>query len=327
MVPILDEASLVPCANAAAAPRIGLLAKTLSALDSLGVPRALRSVSDAPDRDLGGGRGLRSWCFDKGTDRDAGRLVALRLGAQPYIDGADGLFSVAEAGRAVDATVGVTTVVGAGFVALTNGLLVLLQGSGWSPAVPISVRLQYLSDDQEWTEDVEVLSVDSVSAVEANNAAIVRKLDESVPDGTALAGRLYELFPRLVFGTEADAQIRALRGSEAFFPQILRHLRALDSAAAAWTPNAPFAPAGVTFSVESGATLDHGTYGPMRIFASPPGFSTDRWSLHTKLTGGPGVRLYYKTREVEHAGSDGHQRRLLVAVGYLGPHLPTVRFN
>ena len=84
----------------------------------------------------------------------------------------------------------------------------------------------------------------------------------------------------------------------------------------------------MTYSVESGETLKSGTLGPMRDFPSPTSFNADRWTLHTKLTGGNGARLYYKVQEFEEATSGGAQTWFLrIAIGYVGPHLPTVKFN
>lgn len=319
MTPVLDEVSLVPCPANSVPVRVRRLAETLRALDGLGVPRSLRSVRDAPDRDLGEGRGLRSWCFDRHSERDAGLLVALRLGAAPYIDGPDGLFAAAEGGRAVEADIGGTTVLGAGLVALSDGLLVMLHSDLWPPTRPVMVQLDFLDDDHEWSEDVEITAVDSEGEVAQHREVLLRKVDRSVSDGHTLVQRLGELCPRVRLGQRAEEQIAALLGTEAYFGQVIRHLRALDQAAEAWSPGTPYEPAGVTFSVESGATLDHGTYGPMRDFPAPDGFPFERWSLHTKLTGGPGARLYYRAHD-----NDGS---MVVLVGYLGSHLPTVRFG
>lgn len=328
MVLVLDEASLVPCAANTPALRVKRLAETLTALDRLGAPRVLRSVRDAADRDLGGGRGLRAWCFDRGTDRDAGRLVAGRLGAQPYVDGPGGLLELAEIGRAIEATVAGIPVFGAGLVALGDGALVLAQSAAWPPSRPVTVRLDVLSESEEWTEHVEVAALDSEEAVKAERQALIEQFERSVDSGAVLCQRIGEFCPRVQLGGRAVELLSPLTGTEAFFPQILRHLRALNTAAEAWAVGSPFEPAGVTFSVESKATLGHGTYGPMRDFPTPDGFPQDRWTLHTKLTGGPGARLYYKPQEFKVRGPDGVEHpELRVAVGYVGPHLATVKFN
>lgn len=78
-----------------------------------------------------------------------------------------------------------------------------------------------------------------------------------------------------------------------------------------------FEPEGVTYSVESTATLSDGKLGPMRDFPAPEGFAKERWSLHTKLTGGVATRLYFRAVRTEAS--------VVVLIGYFGGHLPTVR--
>jgi hypothetical protein len=253
--------------------------------------------------------------------------VALRLDKAPFIDGPDGLFVGLEGERAIHPSIRDVCSFGAGQVALSDGVLVLLSGSAWPPTRPIVVRLDVLAEDDEWTDNVVVDAVDSPSEVLALEGPIVRKIESALDTGAVLVGRLSELCPHVILGDRAIEQLSSLFGSEPYFPQVMRHLRALDRAAQDWTPNTPFKPEGVTFSVESEATLKHGSYGPLRDFPTPLGFQAGRWTLHTKLTGGSGARIYYKTSEIEDMSADAvSTRRLRVAVGYLGPHLPTVKF-
>ncbi|MCB9610726.1 MAG: hypothetical protein H6747_01330 [Deltaproteobacteria bacterium] len=328
MEPALDEASLVPCPTTPPARRICALAEALGALDKLGAPRILRSVRNAADRDLRDSHGLRHWCFDRQTPRDAGRFVAQRLGKAPFIDGSEGLFALAEGERAIQPSIGGVRSLAGGQVALTDSLLVLLGGSTWPPNKPVIVRLDVLTDEDEWTDEVTVDAADCAEEVEAIAASITRKIEAAVSSGQALVDRLSELFPRLALGTRAEAQIAALTGGEPFFPQVLRHLRALERAAENWTQGTPFSPEGVTYSVESEATLKHGSLGPLRDFPTPPGFDGDRWTLHTKLTGGNGARMYYKVQEFQQIEpGEEPARRVRIALGYVGPHLPTARFR
>lgn len=324
----LDEASLVPSNTFLPSVRIQQLAETLKAVDSLGTLRLLRSVQDAPDRDISGGRGLRKWCFDYATQKDAGRFVAARLGKAPFLDGPDGLFAAAEGDRAVEATIGGTSSLGGGYVALTDGLLVLLCHEGWPPSRPVCVRLELLTEGKHWSELVEVAAVDSKADVLSQSELLTQRIADSLGNGRAVLGRLHDVFPRLVLGSRAEEQLEALTGSEPFFGQVIRHLRALNGAATVWSPGTPFNPDGVTFSVESEATLNHGNFGPMRSFPTPAGFPTERWTLHTKLTGGSGARLYFKVHDVMVQTDSGERvKEFRVAVGYIGPHLPTVRFK
>lgn len=319
MEPILDETSLVPCTLWRPAARVLRLARTLQALDGLGAPRVLRSVRDAADRDVGDGSGLRRWCFDRATDRDAGRLLATRLASQPFIDGDGGLFAAAEGARAVEAKVNGVSALGAGLAALTDGVLAPLASASRPAGGTLSVALTYLDEAGERSETIDVAAFASTDEIESQRQMLVERIDRSVADGKELIGRLGELFPRLRLGARAVDQIAALSGSEPVFRQLLRHLRALDVGAARWPEGEGFEPDGVTYSVESKSTLDHGTFGPMRDFPVPAGFEAERWSLHTKLTGGAGARLYFRPVR---AGAEA-----VVLAGYFGDHLPTVTYR
>jgi hypothetical protein len=319
MEPILDETSLVPCPSWPPARRVVELARALQAFDGLGAPRVLRSVRDAADRDIGDGCGLRRWCFDRATDRNAGRLLAIRLASQPFIDGEEGLFATAEGARAVEATMNGASAFGAGLAALTDGVVVALASASKSAGGTLAVELTYLDDDGERSESINVPSFVSANEVEQQRTALVARIDRTVADGRTLLARVGEMFPRLRLGPRALDQISKLSGSEMVFRQLLRHLRALDVGARRWPAGEVFEPGGVTYSVESKATLDDGILGPMRDFPAPEGFEVERWSLHTKLTGGAGARLYFRAVRTE--------ADTVVLIGYFGDHLPTVRYR
>jgi hypothetical protein len=316
--PILDETSLAPCQSWPTAVRVQGLAQTLKAFDGLGTPRVLRSVRDAVDRDIGDGRGLRWWCFHPGTDRDSGRLIAERLARQPFVDGAEGLFATTEGARAVEARLSGVFAFGAGLAALTGGVIVSVANAARPEGGTLSVDMIYLDDEGERSESLEVPAFASAAEVEQHRDALLDRLDRSVANGENLLARSDALFPRILFGRTAINQIATLTGKELVFPQLLRHLRVLDLSAATWANGEVFRPRGVTFSVESGPTLRHGTLGPMRDFPTPEGFGAERWSLHTKLTGGAGARLYFKPARRNEKG--------VVLIGYFGEHLPTVKY-
>lgn len=318
MEPLLDESCLVPCSTCPPPARIEALAQTIKALDRFGVVRVLRSVRDAADRDLGDGRGLRGWCFDKATSKDAGRLVATRLDKQPYIDGEGGLFDDAEGQQAVEAREGGQMVVALGLAALTDGLVVALVTDARKSGGVRSVELTYIDDDGQRDERVEVVTFTSEKEVTAARQQVKSRVDGALPNGEAIIERIVELFPRLRLGPDARTAIKAMTGREVVFRQLVRHLRALDEGAQRWTDGA-YSPLAVSFSPESDATLNHGKYGPMRDFAMPDGFAFERWSLHTKMTGGNGARMYYRAERID--------QHAVVLVGYFGDHLPTVKFR
>jgi len=317
---ILDESSLVPCGGWSPALRIKTLASTLKSLDQLGCARILRSIRAAADQDIGQGRGLRGWCFDPTTDRDAGKFVAQRLGKQPFIDGNDGLFAAAEGERAIEGRVHDTEVVGLAFAALGCTPAVALGSTALPACTSITVDLVTLSIDDEFRETVEVCCVVTEEDVRQQSGIIAESVKRSVRDGAHLLAHAGELFPRLRFGPLAVRQIAALTGNEPVFHQLFRHLRALEKGAVTWLSEEGYSPAeAISWSRESNATLDHGTYGPLRDFPMPEGFKPRRWCDHTKLSGGAGARLYFRAeRTGDHA---------VVLIGYFGDHLPTVRFG
>lgn len=189
------------------------------------------------------------------------------------------------------------------------------------------VRLEILDSDALRDECREVTCALSQSDVHRQRDLLTSRILRSVQDGHALLAKLPEIFPRLVLGSRAEEQVAAMTGAEPNFRQVLRHLHLLNCSALEWKPEEPFTPIGLTFSVESPETLRHGKHGPHRDFPTPAEFCDERWSLHTKLTGSPPFRLYFKTREaVDPSSSNGNAAQLHVAIGYIGPHLPTVKF-
>ena len=316
---ILDESSLVPCDDWSPALRIKTMASALKALDELGCARVLRTVRAAADQDISQGRGLRGWCFDSGN-REAGLFIALRLGKQPFIDGADGLFSAAEGERAIEGRVRDGTVIGLTFAALTDASALALGSKALPTCTSVAVDLSTLDVDGEFQEIIQVCCVVTEEDVHQQSRIIAESVEQAVADGAQLQDRAGELFPRLRFGPKAVQQIAALTGNEPVFYQLFRHLRALDKGVVSWQPEDHYSPGeAISWSRESKATLDHGMYGPQRDFPVPEGFKPRRWSDHTKLSGGAGARLYFHAERTD--------EQAVVLIGYFGDHLPTVRFG
>lgn len=319
MSPILDESSLVPYPAMTPGTRIQSMGSALQALDRLGAQKVLRSVRDAADRDIEGGRGLREWCFDRGTDRDAGRLVANRLSRQPFIDGESGLFAIAEGPLVIEASIDDQPVLGLGLAALQDEVAVALCGPARLCGGRVPVQLTYLDESEETRATVDVLFVVTGTDVEKEKPSIEARLHRLVDSGAYLLANAGSLFPHLRFGALATGQIHALGSPDSVLRQLVRHLRALDAGAMNWTLGTTFAPGyALAWSDESNSTLDHRRYGPMRDFSVPTGFTALRWRFHTKLTAGAGYRLYFRAER----SSEG----TVVLIGYFGPHLPTVKY-
>ena len=183
---ILDESSLAPCDGWSPTERIKTLAAALKALDQLGCARVLRSVLSAADQDIGQGRGLRQWCFDPQTNRDAGRLIAQRLGKQPFIDGADGLFAIAEGERAIEGRARGTMVVGLAFAALADAPAVALGSAALPACTAVSVDLTTLDIAGVLEETVQVCCVVTEADVGLQSSLITEGIEQQVTDGAQL---------------------------------------------------------------------------------------------------------------------------------------------
>lgn len=314
MEPTLDESSLVPCAAWTPSARIAALSEVLKQFDLVGLPRFLRSVADAADRDIAQGRGLRSWCFERGPNIDAGRFLASRLARQPFIDGPDGLMVRAEGERVLETRSSDGLVYGLGLGALEGRPVASLASHAVPNGRQVLVQVIDASVDPIATTDVPVFAYASSHEVVANTLVLQGIVDGAITSGAVLIERLADAFPHLRVGPRAMQAFAELSGSEPAFGQLIRHLRALSSAAEVWGPGKQYRPEGITFSPESNQTLTHAHFGPLRDFPSPEGFQQERWSLHTKLTGGRSARLYYRAVAVADAK--------FVLIGYFGPHLP-----
>lgn len=180
----------------------------------------------------------------------------------------------------------------------------------------VQVQILDASTDPIAVTEVPIFAYVRGDEVAANVLQFQELVDAAIGNGQVLLDRLADAFPYLRVGPRASESLATLSGSEPVFRQLIRHLRALNSAAVVWVEGAPYRPEGITFSQESDQTLSHGRFGPIRDFPAPEGFQTERWSLHTKLTGGAGARLYF--RAVRTADTQ------VVLIGYFGSHLPCV---
>lgn len=317
MQPILDETSIVPCPERSAGARIAALAGLLKSFDGIGAARVLRTARYAADLDIGDGRGLSSWLWDRLTPREAGLFVAARLTKQPFIDGPGGLMQEAEGAGAIEATVGGQPVVGLALAAIQGGLVSAVGSVSRPSGGSIDVKVTILDGDGTRVENHAVQVFVDAKEVEEQRGALAGQLYSTLGSGQDVVDRAPELFPQLRFGELAKSQIAATPGTGPVFRQLLKHLRALQDGARNWSEGQPYEPVGVPYSPESQATLRHAKYGPQRDFPTPAGFSSERWSYHTKNQG-ENIRMYYRA-----IWDNGNS---VVLVGYFGRHLDTVKF-
>jgi len=317
---VLDETTLVTCLVMSVEERIANLVRLLIGLDQLGAERVLRTVEDAATRDISNGFGLKYWCF-KVANREAGLLLSSRLTKQPFVDGKDGLFERAEGTRLVEGRINAETALGAALCVLTNDSLVLLGSAQLRCASPRDVDIDMLDEGGEMLRQRHTIEglVCEADLTDIKKSELRSKVWSRIENGTALLARAIEVFPRLVMGETAILQLHEFNRSSDHLKQILRHFDALNRAAIAWQAGEPYVVHGISASPESSSTLNDGKLGELRDFPTPNGFAQQRWSWHSKITGAPALRLYFRSVRTDVEAK--------VLIGYVGPHLPTTLYK
>ncbi|MDI9349003.1 MAG: hypothetical protein QM537_03250 [Candidatus Symbiobacter sp.] len=82
---VLDETTLIPCAAVTPIARIRSFSLLIKKFGDLGFNnKMLHCAETAPERDIGDGKSLKTWCFDH-TIKDEGRLILMAIGKRPSI--------------------------------------------------------------------------------------------------------------------------------------------------------------------------------------------------------------------------------------------------
>jgi hypothetical protein len=313
--PVLNERSLQP-AEVPTVERMTSLAAVLLRLDTLGFPKMLRHVRDAPDREIGEGLSLRDWLFRK-APKELKQFIAGRMSRAPFVED---LHQASESAQQAlyQASFSGEPANGPGVAYLLDAPAVALRGVACWEVDPLTIVLSQMDEESEAfvEQTVDVVHLSSAAQVTRREAQLRERVLRTVATGVELWERRGDLFGRLDFCSGVESQVRALSGNESFFPQVVIALARLNGALVAWSAG-PLSP-GMSSSPESTQTLDHGTFGPMRDFLCPDG-KVRRFSNHLKLFSG-NWRIYYQ----ESRDEDGVGRAF---VGYAGTHLPTVRFR
>jgi len=290
------------------------LLAVVRAVAARGFSRTLRAHRGLMGEMLSPGYNLSQWLNDGEVDVESRRFFRAIVSKVPYVDEIVEQFHSAQV-AACECWIEDQRAWGAGAGYLLNLPTLCCTGDPRYDVCSVRVVMsQLLADGEVVCEEHELCSLTTVGHVIEKEPWLAARIEAELSDGATFLEVAADLAPYLRFSQSAAGQIAALDGTEPFFAQIVRHLRTLNDTAAAWN-GGPFRPKGITASFESKATLEHGTYGPMRDFACSDGIIR-RFSDHSKPTGG-NVRIYYMAV---------HSASPVVEIGYVGQHLPTVKF-
>jgi hypothetical protein len=317
MDPILNELSIASPTNAPIDERLSGLSRVLARLAELGFARVLRTTQEALTIPLGNGLTLPGWAMQRSADRngrEARQLLMARLGRAPFVEQ---LLAEAEEarGRQFEARFGGQVARGLGAALLLDSVAISVPGAWAFEIDPLRVELDALDEAGVLTMTTQpVLHVYGPPHVEAQRELLRVRVLRRVESGSELWRRRTELLASLEFCARVERDLAALTGKEPWFFEICRHLAVLSDSISVWTDGA-FNPTDVTWTHESKPTLDHPVYGAQREFDAPGG-QRRQFSSHTKLNA-VGWRIYFLP--------DAGTRRALI--GYIGPHLDTVKFH
>lgn len=200
------------------------------------------------------------------------------------------------------------------------GAAYLLDGIGASlPSEPrwtqtrLALRHLWLDDEGSDREDaVEVLNLAEATRVtEVSDALLRRSQHALVSDPPDLAARKNECFPHLRFGSAVDSQIKSLPA--AHLRRVVLKLMVLDHACRKWRQDAAMrSPQLTDCRLESEPTMQQ--YGHLRIFPDHEGCNRT-YEPHVSV--GQQYRIHLR---VVH-------RPRVIEIGYVGRHLPTVKYH
>ena len=309
----LNELSVAVASDGSSADERGIaFAQLTKRLRAFGFGAAVRTTSDALDRQFSPSQTLRNWIVTPRSSDMPGAVEAKRLLGQllqkgPFVDvemarletGACAAYEFRFEGRLAP---------GMGFAHLVSGPCVSFAGNPEFSKPEVSITALEVTSSESDERVVFVKHFAAASDVSGHAAWLGERIQEAYTNGVVLCAACETIFPQLKLCESARAQINGLGGGEDSFKAIVRHLYVLSTAAALWE-SGTFSPS-IPFSPESASTLQNPHWAKMRTFRCPDG--TERlFTLHSKIGGHTRIHFYW------------HHPARHVLVGYVGAHLPT----
>lgn len=311
---VLNELSIGAESEAELDEQLVRLVGTLKRLFEHGVRRALRTVRGVLDRAIVRDLTLKRWLFSKGPRIEEKRFLQRLLDKPPFVD--DLLLKAGDEKRALlEFKLGDDDAPGLGVAHLLDSPAASFDGDARFRASRIRVQALALGErgGDVVEELVDVVHVSSPASVDGHRAWFEARIKCDVESGAELWERREEIFPRLVFCPNVEAQLRGLSGSEPYFRMFTRHLSVLDKSMRDWVTG-PFDPQPLEWSNESDSVLD-GPLADARTFTCPDG-ERRVFSLHSKMKG-QNKRIHFFPVLEER----------VVIVGHVGDKLPTSKYR
>lgn len=304
---VLNELSFRVSAtdNATARRRMNGLLQTIHEATRHGVKRSLHSVRDVFSLEIAPNYPVGRWLNDRQVDRDTRSFFRTLATHLSYIGDLPEYCFQEEQSK------------GLGFALLHDYLALSLDSEACWRTSYVEIEIRYLEldeSDQLVTEFEQVTHASSPEHVEMHTGWINERSAILVRKGADIWDYRGDLYPSLQFCEVVGEQLKTLQPGDDRMKQVMKKLNLFEDYCKNWHAG-PFdhhlIPCKIT--PESTETLE--TFGSMRTFRCPDGqYVVFNW--HARLT--PGAwRIHFHPME--------GKRQLII--GYIGPHLPTVRFH
>lgn len=279
-------------------------------LCGLGYAAAVRTTRDFKTRELAPGYTVQNWFTDRElTERDERRYFLAHCSKAPYVEdlhddaGIDGDEDYRFEG---EKALGLT------LAFLWDGPALSLRGDvRFAAAHAALTHLRLAEDGSLAEEECVVLLVRRPADVEEQKGVLRNKFYAEVRSGADIVEHARRLFPHLQFCDNAVRQLRTLRGTESYFPEVVRHLRVLEAAINRCGENTGFRPRGIDYAAgESESTTNHPQSRQARRFLCPDGQMRE-FRAHSKIRSA-NKRIHLIPDCSAHS----------VLIGHVGDHLP-----
>jgi len=287
------------------------LIHTARTASEAGVRRVIRTHIDINNTLLAKSYPLVKWRNDNQVDREMRRYFRSLVAQYPPLED---LPEVENERLSLDFIYDEKTAYGLGIAYLLECLCV----SFMSHEIWMTTQLE---TERQWLDEDDNLASDSVNVYHASRprhirqlaAWIEKRLATGVENGADLWNRRAELFPSLLFCEHLQTALNKLHTNHPLFRPIIRRLFDIENYCRTWNSGS-LSLDGLPFkaAAESKPTMQQ--YNKERTFTCPDG-QVRTFSFHGRLT--PfSWRIYFDP-------STGPGRMI---IGYIGPHLRTVRF-
>ena len=196
-------------------------------------------------------------------------------------------------------------------------LAISLNSQSWWNSSCIKLELIQIDENRELIEEsVEVIHATHKNHVIEHANWIKNRLQSERVNGMELWNRRDELFPSLVFCDAGNKQLRKLRSGEERLQLVLEILYQLENYAKNWKTGY-FSLEGISIEVSGESEQTIKKYGKKRTFLCPDG-EERLFDRHVKLK-----ECNWRIHFFAEVSKEGKRK---VIIGYIGPHLPTVKY-